>query len=275
MAARASNWPRTVSTSTPPPFAPQEMRVTGLESSTGMPAASLASSAPKPWRHKRSLSRSAEREKSIAETSLRSLAQPNGPSTNSMVGRQAPRSLGSAWAQERSSCAMRPRSRWWRAPFRPDSPPSRLRAHSGARCARAARAAPDRDRARSGSELRHRIEVRHVDPVGAAIKRNPEQRRVGDATSADRRARLDQGKAPAGGAKTPRRRDAGGARPHDDHIDHAGTSGVCEPGAVSGHRRARRCRQGPERRRRRHGGRGGEERPAVQSFHDVRRANRE
>ena len=66
--------------------------------------------------------------------------------------------------------ARHPGSRGSRARSPRDSPPSRLRAHCGARCAASAPAAPDRRRGRSrAGELRHRIEVRHVQPVRAAI----------------------------------------------------------------------------------------------------------
>ena len=59
---------------------------------------SLVSSVPKPWRQKASTSRSEERAKSSAETSDKSLPQPNGPWKNSIVERHSPRSFGSAYA---------------------------------------------------------------------------------------------------------------------------------------------------------------------------------
>ena len=82
---------------------------------------------------------------------------------------------------------------------------------------------------------------------------------------------FDQGEAPARRRQPPRRRDAGGARPHDDHVD---------AGGPRRHLRARRGFPGDRGRHRRpehragrhggaHGGGGSEERPAIQSSHDV------
>ncbi len=71
-------------------------------------------------------------------------------------------------------------SRWPR-----DSPPSRLRARCACRCAASVRAAPGRFRAARERELRDRIDVRHVDPVRAAIERHAEGACVGDAAPAD------------------------------------------------------------------------------------------
>src|SRR5262249_47766093 len=55
-----------------------------------------------------------------------------------------------------------------------------------------------------GHELCDRIDVRHVDPVGAAIIRHPECLGVGDASTAHFRGRLDDRDPPA----APRRRPA-------------------------------------------------------------------
>ena len=101
MAVRARSTPRGVSTSTT--LVSQEIRVAGAENWTGSPAASLPSSVPTPCRQNASTSRSADLAKFAADTSLSGLAQPNGPSTNSMVGRHSPRSFGSACAQETSA----------------------------------------------------------------------------------------------------------------------------------------------------------------------------
>ena len=84
------------------------MRVTGLDSWTGSPSASFASSAPKPMRQKASVSRSADLEKSTAEISFRSLLQPNGPRTNSTVCCQSSRSFGSACEQGTSTLPRAP-----------------------------------------------------------------------------------------------------------------------------------------------------------------------
>ena len=109
---------------------------------------------------------------------------------------------------------------------------------------------PARDR-----ELRHRIDVRHVDPVRAAIERHAECRRVGDAAPADAVARLDQRKSPLAGGDAARRGDAGRARADDHHIDIAG-------------------RRNRAKRRRRHGsGRSGQKGAAAERherFKDVR-----
>ena len=100
------------------------------------------------------------RAKSTAETSARSLPQPNGPSTNSTVGRQSPRSFGSACAQEmsalpRAASAIARLARTSAARKSSISPSRALRRPIRT----AGRAAPDRCRARSGRELRHRIDV--------------------------------------------------------------------------------------------------------------------
>src|SRR6266487_1544869 len=55
-----------------------------------------------PSRQEAFTSRSADLARSIADTSSRSLPHPKGPSTNSIVARQSPRSLGSTCAQETS-----------------------------------------------------------------------------------------------------------------------------------------------------------------------------
>ena len=84
MAAGAVKRPRAVTTSTAV-RRPHSIAVTGALSCTGSPAASLASSVPKPCRQKASTSLSEEREKSSAEISDKSLPQPNGPRKNSIV----------------------------------------------------------------------------------------------------------------------------------------------------------------------------------------------
>src|SRR6266516_4146505 len=80
----------------------QSMLFTGVENWIGRPAASLASNVPTPSRQEALTSRSADLARSIADTSSRSLPHPKGPSTNSIVARQSPRSLGSTCAQETS-----------------------------------------------------------------------------------------------------------------------------------------------------------------------------
>src|SRR5262249_55764512 len=69
-----------------------------------------------------------------------------------------------------------------------------------------------------GHELCDRIDVRHVDPVGAAIIRHPECLGVGDASTAHFRGRLDDRDPPAGRDQASRRRNAGGAGADDDRI---------------------------------------------------------
>ena len=197
------------------------------------------------------MSRSAERAKSIAETSVRSLPQPNGPSTNSIVGRQSPRSLGSACAQETS---LLPRPHRAMARLARTSAGEEFLHLAFARIAAAdAHALAGRRRidveARSGRELRHRIDVRHVEPMGAAIERHAEGLRVGDAAAADVIGRLDHHEAALGGGDTARRRDAGGAGAHDDDIDVA------------------RGRNGAEGGARRERGGAGEEGTAAQCWH--------
>jgi hypothetical protein len=122
-----------------------------------------------------------------------------------------------------------------------------------------------------GPELRHRIDLRHMDPVGPAIKRNAEHGRVGDAAAADRRGGFEECKAPADSRKAPRRRNAGRPGPHNDHIDAAGArsrSGFLGAGRRRPNRgRMRRRDRHGSRHVSRHGGRGGEERPAIQSLH--------
>src|SRR5205814_3957075 len=50
----------------------------------------------------------------------------------------------------------------------------------------------------AGRKLRDRIDVGHMQPMGAAIVRHPEGARVGEAAPADPIARLDQREAPPG-----------------------------------------------------------------------------
>ena len=122
------------------------------------------------------------------------------------VGRQSPRSFGSACAQETSA-------------LRAASAMARLaRTCSGQKILKLAfaRVAPadahllarrrriDFDAAR-GAELRHRIEIGHVDPVRAAVVRHAEGARIGDAAAADMVGRFDA-------ARTAGRRRRSGAR---------------------------------------------------------------
>ena len=126
-------------------------------------------------------------------------------------------------------------------------------------------------------ELGHRIDLRHMHPMGAAIERNPERGGVGDAAPADRGGCLEEGKAPARGRKPPRRRNAGRPRPHNDHIDAAGPRRRLRCRSRSPWRgRNRPCRRRERRRSRhagrhagRHGNRGSKERPAIQSLHGL------
>src|SRR5271154_1779395 len=73
--------------------------VAGVETCTVSPWASDASSMPRPCLAKAAVLRSAALAKSNADTDVKSFAQLYGPSTNSTVGFQSPRSAGMACSQ--------------------------------------------------------------------------------------------------------------------------------------------------------------------------------
>src|SRR5580658_1059106 len=89
MAQRAAIVPLAVSTAT---ALRASIDVTGVDSLTAIPSAKEAMSAPNPWWQNAAVLRSAALAKSTADTCVRSLAQANGPSWNSIEGRQSPRS---------------------------------------------------------------------------------------------------------------------------------------------------------------------------------------
>ena len=118
----------------------------------------------------------------------------------------------------------------------------------------------------SGRELRQRIDVGGMNPMGAAIVRHAERLGVGDAASADLAGRLQHDVAqPARRREPPRGRDAGGAGADHDDIDVAGTRRTCRIRRVRCRALARRT----ERRPCAKGGGSGKERPASQTFHRI------
>ena len=154
------------------------------------------------------MSRSLDLAKSIAEISRRSLPQPNGPRKNSTVGLPVAEILRQRCSAGHIGLA---------AGGLLDGA---VRAHERRRenlqlaLARIAPADPQLLSARrridiepgAGRELRHRIDVRHVDPVRAEIEGHAENARIGDAAAADAVGRLDRSR-PGG-----RRRRSGGRR---------------------------------------------------------------
>src|SRR5271169_7164176 len=96
IAVRALILPFGVTTETPPRVS---IDVAGVDSCTVRPWASDASSVPRPSLAKAAVLRSATLPKSNDETWVKSLAQLYGPSTNSTVGFQSPRSAGIACSQ--------------------------------------------------------------------------------------------------------------------------------------------------------------------------------
>ena len=239
IAARALMRPRAVSIST-------KLRVDCMlrdRRRAAAPAgrrASFATSAPSPWRQNASTSRSSERAKSIAEISSRFLPQPNGPSTNSTDGAPVAEILRQRLrAGDVALAARRILDRAVRAHDRGE-----IVLHLAfARVAPAdAQLLPRRRRidvepGAARRELRHRIDVRHVQPVRAAIVRHAEGAGVGDAAPADAVARLDQREAPARRRDLARRSNARRAGADDRDVDLA-----------RGRHRAER-RRGGERRR--------------------------
>ena len=240
------------------------MRLTGVSVSRTLGGRSLVSSVPNPCRQKALLSRSTARERSTAETSLRSLPQAKGPSTNSRVCCHSPRSLGSALsARDVGLAARRGRDRGVGAhEARQEILELALARKTPADPhALAGRRRIDLDAAWA-PEPDQRIDVGGMDPMRAAIERDAERLGVGDAAAADVAGRLEHDEAqPARGGKPPRRRDAGGAGTHHDDIDRAGFRRLGRPRGRR--RRARRA----ERRPRAHGGGGGKERPSGKAFH--------
>ena len=213
---------------------PVDARDRRRRAATGKPAASFASSAPKPCRQNASTSRSAERAKSSAEISRKVLAAAERAEHElDRSARQSPRSFGSACAQATSALRAASAMRGGRAhQRRRDSPPSRLRAHSGGRCARAGRAAPDRCRARSGcASFATGLMSGMWIQCAPRSYGTPNVRGVGDAAPADRCGGLDQREAPAGRREPPRRRDAGGAGADDHDVDIVGRDGAFGAGA--------------------------------------------
>jgi len=103
----------------------------GVESWTVSPCASVASKAPKPCLQNAAALRSLARAKSNEETCARSFAQMYGPSTNSTVERQSPRSAGIACALGRSALralsAMARVARTWAVRKSSSSPSRALR----------------------------------------------------------------------------------------------------------------------------------------------------
>ncbi len=99
-------------------------------------------------------------------------------------------------------------------------------------------------------ELGHRVGIRQVDPMRAAIERHAEAFHIGDATAADVIGRFDHHIAPPGGGKTARRGDPGGASPDDDDLER-----------TRGRRRRRRSARGAGRQR----GGGGEKRTSAET----------
>jgi hypothetical protein len=89
-------------------------------------------------------------------------------------------------------------------------------------------------------KLRHRVDVRHVDPVRAAIVRDPEGARVGQAAAADALLRLDDEHATPGVTQASRGRDAGRARAHDQHVHKARDCSRCGGGRREGRHRCDR-----------------------------------
>ena len=169
------------------------IRVTGFDTWTGSPSPSLAIRAPKPWRqnHRCRAPRSGQnRPRNVGQI----LGAPNGPSTYSIVCCQSPRSFGSALAQAVSTRPIRPASAMARlartmvgeeilhlaftgmAPADPHPLPWRCRIDL---------------EPNFGGERRYRIEVRHMNPMGAAVERHPEGRGIGEAAPADPVRSLD------------------------------------------------------------------------------------
>ncbi len=68
-------------------------------------------------------------------------------------------------------------------------------------------------------QLGHRVGIRQVDPMRAAIERHAEAFHIGDATAADVIGRFDHHIAPAGGGEPARRGDPGGAGADDDDLE--------------------------------------------------------
>jgi len=114
-------------------------------------------------------------------------------------------------------------------------------------------------------ELRQRIDVGRVNPMGAAIVGYAESLGIGNAASADLIRGLEHDKLFACGRKPPPGGDAGGTRPHDDGIDPAGARHLgCRRGA-------RRCKRGRGRQDR---GGGGEEGSTAQTSHGAQGVKR-
>jgi len=68
-------------------------------------------------------------------------------------------------------------------------------------------------------ELRHRIEVGHVDPMRAAVVGSAEGAHVGEAAPAHAVARFQERESTAGRHDATRGRDAGSPGAHDDDVD--------------------------------------------------------
>ncbi len=186
------------------------MRVTGTPNCTGRSIASFATSAPNPWRQNASVSRSSERAKSTAEISSRFFAAAERPEHE--FHRRAPVAQILRQRLHAGDIGLAARGILDGA----------VRAHDGGEIVlhlAFARVAPADAQLLSGRrrieiepgahrELRHRIDVRHVHPMRAAIERHAEDAVVGDAASADMVARLDQREAPPGRRELSRRSNA-------------------------------------------------------------------